>query len=190
MVTVRSKRRVGRVIDRRAGTSSYPAPMDATTDFDPTAPLPGAPDPWASTEMPSHRDGPPFHMTEMIAAEPSLAARILAGAGRAPQRRRGRGDRGPPSHPQRHAGHRDRVRYVGARGLGRGGDRARSGPVIRCPRTRPLRAPRGDRGPGVRAVPGSAVERTGHRDLARGRDDRHERRADRGPRRPAPGPPS
>ena len=78
MVTVRSKRRAGRVIDRRAGTPSYPAPMNATTDFDPTAPLPGPPDPWASTETPSHRDGPPFHMTEMIAAEPFIAARILA----------------------------------------------------------------------------------------------------------------
>ena len=51
--------------------------MDPTT-FDPTAPLPGPPDPWASTEMPSPRGAPPFHMTEMIAAEPALAARILA----------------------------------------------------------------------------------------------------------------
>lgn len=50
----------------------------ATTIFDPTAPLPGPPDPWASTEQPSHRDGPPFHMTEMIAAEPALVERILA----------------------------------------------------------------------------------------------------------------
>ncbi len=49
-----------------------------TTGFDSTAPLPGPPDPWASTEQPSHRDGPPFHMTEMIAAEPSVAERILA----------------------------------------------------------------------------------------------------------------
>ena len=48
------------------------------TDFDPTAPLPGPPDPWASTDQPSHRDGPPFHMTEMIAAEPSMTERILA----------------------------------------------------------------------------------------------------------------
>ena len=40
-------------------------------------PLPGAPDPWAGSEMPSHRDGPPFHMTEMIEAEPALAARLL-----------------------------------------------------------------------------------------------------------------
>jgi glutamine---fructose-6-phosphate transaminase (isomerizing) len=51
--------------------------MDATTGFDPSAPLPGMPDPWASSEMPSHRDGPPFHMTEMIAAEPAIVARIL-----------------------------------------------------------------------------------------------------------------
>jgi glucosamine 6-phosphate synthetase-like amidotransferase/phosphosugar isomerase protein len=45
--------------------------------LDPTAPLPGPPDPWAETEMPSLRDGPPWHMTEMIEAEPALAVRIL-----------------------------------------------------------------------------------------------------------------
>lgn len=47
------------------------------TDFDPTAPLPGPPDPWASSSQPSSRTGPPFHMTEMIAAEPAIAVRIL-----------------------------------------------------------------------------------------------------------------
>jgi len=47
------------------------------SDFDPTAPLEPAPDPWASTTQPSHRSGPPYHMTEMIAAEPSIAGRIL-----------------------------------------------------------------------------------------------------------------
>lgn len=46
--------------------------------FHPTAPLPGPPDPWASTDTPSHRDGPPFHMTEMIEAEPAIVERILA----------------------------------------------------------------------------------------------------------------
>jgi glucosamine--fructose-6-phosphate aminotransferase (isomerizing) len=51
--------------------------MGATTVFDPTAPLAAAPDPWESTSQPSPRDGPPFHMTEMIAAEPDLALRIL-----------------------------------------------------------------------------------------------------------------
>jgi fructoselysine-6-P-deglycase FrlB-like protein len=45
--------------------------------FDPTAPLPGPPDPWASTSMPSARTGAPFHMTEMIDAEPAIAERIL-----------------------------------------------------------------------------------------------------------------
>ncbi len=45
--------------------------------FDPTAPLPGAPDPWASSSQPSLRSEPPFHMTEMIEAEPALAERIL-----------------------------------------------------------------------------------------------------------------
>ena len=44
---------------------------------DPTTPLAPAPTPWAASDMPSRRDGPPFHMTEMIEAEPRLAARIL-----------------------------------------------------------------------------------------------------------------
>ena len=54
--------------------------MNPTIDVDPTQPLPGPPDPWAATDQPSHRDGPPFHMTEMIAAEPSITERILARA--------------------------------------------------------------------------------------------------------------
>jgi fructoselysine-6-P-deglycase FrlB-like protein len=45
--------------------------------FDPSAPLPGAPDPWASSDMPALRDGPPWAMTEMIAAEPALAGRLV-----------------------------------------------------------------------------------------------------------------
>ena len=51
-----------------------------TTDagFDPTAPLPGPPDPWASTDTPSRRSGPPYHMTDMIAAEPAIARRLIA----------------------------------------------------------------------------------------------------------------
>jgi fructoselysine-6-P-deglycase FrlB-like protein len=49
--------------------------MDAP--FDPTAPLAAAPDPWTSTTQPSVRPGPPYHMTDMIAAEPYLARRIL-----------------------------------------------------------------------------------------------------------------
>ncbi|HYK95134.1 MAG TPA: SIS domain-containing protein [Candidatus Dormibacteraeota bacterium] len=44
---------------------------------DPGAPLPPAPDPWAGSEMPERRTAPPFHMTEMIEAEPALAVRIL-----------------------------------------------------------------------------------------------------------------
>jgi len=53
---------------------------DFTSDtaFDPLAPLPGPPDPWTYTETPSLRSGPPYHMTEMIAAEPAIAGRILA----------------------------------------------------------------------------------------------------------------
>lgn len=45
--------------------------------FDPMAPLPGAPDPWAASDPPAPRDGPPFAMTEMIAAEPALTTRLV-----------------------------------------------------------------------------------------------------------------
>jgi glucosamine--fructose-6-phosphate aminotransferase (isomerizing) len=48
-----------------------------STSFDPTAPLPGPPEPWADYDMPSSRTAPPYHMTEMIAAEPHLARRLL-----------------------------------------------------------------------------------------------------------------
>jgi len=77
MVTVRAERRAGRVRAVDGSAPTYPPPMDAITGFDPSDPLPGMPDPWASSEMPGHRDGPPFHMTEMIAAEPAIAGRIL-----------------------------------------------------------------------------------------------------------------
>ena len=50
--------------------------MSTDAAFDPTAPLPGPPDPWAFTGTPSPRSGPPYHMTEMIEAEPGLARRI------------------------------------------------------------------------------------------------------------------
>ena len=52
-----------------------PAMNDVT--FDPDAALPGPPDPWQSTSMPSPRSGPPYHMTDMIEAEPGLARRLL-----------------------------------------------------------------------------------------------------------------
>jgi glucosamine--fructose-6-phosphate aminotransferase (isomerizing) len=45
--------------------------------FDPERPLPGAPEPWAGSSMPAWRDGPPYAMTEMIAAEPAVAERIV-----------------------------------------------------------------------------------------------------------------
>jgi glutamine---fructose-6-phosphate transaminase (isomerizing) len=45
--------------------------------FDPTAPLAAPPDPWASASPPSLRPGPPYHMTDMIAAEPAVARRIV-----------------------------------------------------------------------------------------------------------------
>ncbi len=45
--------------------------------MDAEAPLPGAPDPWAGSQLPPLRDGPPYLMTEMIAAEPAVSERIL-----------------------------------------------------------------------------------------------------------------
>lgn len=45
-------------------------------DFDPSVPLAAAPEPWAAQPTPAARPGPPFAMTEMIAAQPALAARI------------------------------------------------------------------------------------------------------------------
>lgn len=53
----------------------------STPTTDPASPLGGPPDPWESTTMPSPREGPPYHMTEMIAAEAALAARILGRLG-------------------------------------------------------------------------------------------------------------
>ena len=49
----------------------------AAMAFDPFAPLPDAPDPWQGPGMPPLRDGPPYVMTDMIAAEPALAERLL-----------------------------------------------------------------------------------------------------------------
>jgi glucosamine--fructose-6-phosphate aminotransferase (isomerizing) len=45
--------------------------------FDPEQPIPGAPDPWASSSQPEWRDAPPYAMTEMIAAEPAFAERLV-----------------------------------------------------------------------------------------------------------------
>lgn len=44
--------------------------------FDPEAPLPTAPDPWAYQPMPEVRPGPPWAMAEMIATEPAVAVRV------------------------------------------------------------------------------------------------------------------
>ena len=40
-------------------------------------PLPGPPDPWSASEMPAFRARPPYLMTQMIAAEPALAERLV-----------------------------------------------------------------------------------------------------------------
>jgi fructoselysine-6-P-deglycase FrlB-like protein len=51
--------------------------MPTESRFDPTATLAGPPEPWAYARQPSLRSGPPYHMTEMIQAEPALAGRLL-----------------------------------------------------------------------------------------------------------------
>ena len=56
-----------------------PPPFDPliTSHPDPESSLSGPPDPWAHMPQPLRRDGPPWWMTEMIAAEPALAGRVL-----------------------------------------------------------------------------------------------------------------
>jgi glucosamine--fructose-6-phosphate aminotransferase (isomerizing) len=51
--------------------------MSTQPRFDPTAELAGPPDPWVAMGRPSLRSGPPYHMTEMIEAEPALSRRLL-----------------------------------------------------------------------------------------------------------------
>jgi len=58
--------------------------MSTESAFDPDAPLAGAADPWDYAPTPTLRAAPPYHMTDMIAAEPALARRVverLAGPG-------------------------------------------------------------------------------------------------------------
>jgi len=56
-----------------------PPPFDpsVTSHPDPEAVLSGPPEPWDSLPMPLFRGGPPWWMTEMIAAEPALSGRVL-----------------------------------------------------------------------------------------------------------------
>ena len=184
MVTVRAQtsRRTGQR-PARGPTGLSSAGWTTSTDFDPTAPLPGPPDPWASTEhaQPA-RDGPPFHMTDMIAAEPAIAerhpralrrpsgsaaARLAAAiAARAASRRAGRGHR---------------LRHVRARGAGRRRDPARGRRAAGLPASR-----RRSRA-GVRAGAGPAGGGPRHRRVARGRDDGDQSRRSRPRARPARG---
>ena len=52
-------------------------PYDAPVRRDLNQPLPGPPDPWAPSDMPPFRGKPPYLMSEMIAAEPALAERLV-----------------------------------------------------------------------------------------------------------------
>src|SRR5688500_12220245 len=66
----------GRPRTRRAHTDADRA-LTGRMRRAPNEPLPGPPDPWASSEMPAFRGRPPYVMSEMIAAEPALAERLL-----------------------------------------------------------------------------------------------------------------
>ena len=59
-------------------------PYDAPVPRDANQPLPGAPDPWAASVQPPFRARPPYVMTEMIAAEPALAQRLIHRLGEDP----------------------------------------------------------------------------------------------------------
>ena len=50
--------------------------LAALPGFRPGDPLPGAPEPWDYGPMPALREGPPWAMAEMIAAEPALGERV------------------------------------------------------------------------------------------------------------------
>ncbi len=50
--------------------------LAALPGFDPSTPLPAAPEPWDYLPMPAVRRGPPWAMVEMIGAEPALAERV------------------------------------------------------------------------------------------------------------------
>jgi fructoselysine-6-P-deglycase FrlB-like protein len=65
--------------DRGRGLPAYHRAdaMSDTTGADPERPIPGPPEPWHGAEQPVDRGGPPWFMTEMIAAEPAFAARCL-----------------------------------------------------------------------------------------------------------------
>jgi fructoselysine-6-P-deglycase FrlB-like protein len=61
------------------GGMDTPPPFDpsVTAHPDPEETLSGPPEPWDFLPQPVPRDGPPWWMTEMIAAEPALAGRVL-----------------------------------------------------------------------------------------------------------------
>ena len=131
----------------------------------PDRPLAGPPEPWDYAPTPCARPGPPYHMTDMIAAEPALARRLiarLAGAGRG--RRAGRSD--PRDRRRRRPGRRHRLRHLRARGAWRLSRSSRVAltrcRVRRCHRSRPSRPS---------SCPWRRRARSRHRRLARGRDE-------------------
>ena len=89
MVTLREESRASQNVSgpltgvENALSSALTEEPMTTEPFDPNAPLPGPPKPWVSSGAPSARSGPPYHMTDMISAEPALAGRIVERIGTA-----------------------------------------------------------------------------------------------------------
>ena len=140
----------------------------ADRPFDPERPLPGPPDPWHWAEQPVDRGGPPWFMTEMIAAEPAFAERCLTRLAEAgPGRSGGPARRGAPGGRRGGcAGHGRRLRDERARRARARRDPARGVGAGRAAGSRP-----GGR-PGVRGVAraeGGAVHRDQPRRRAPGR---------------------
>ena len=143
-----------------------PTPPSTRSRRCPDRPIPGP-----TPDQPSLRSGPPYHMTDMIAAEPAIARRILTSHLVA----------GGPA-----AALADAVRAAAIAGApivvtGCGtSEHAALGvaEILRdAARAAGLRRAGRSRGPGVRTVPRPAVVRAGHRRVARGRDGRDERGA-------------
>ena len=80
-------------------------------------PLPGAPEPWKASEMPAFRGRPPYFMSEMIAAEPALAERLIHRLAKDEAVEAAR-IRHPRGGVRRAPDHHDRLRDLRARGHG------------------------------------------------------------------------
>ena len=181
------------------GGMETPPPFDpsVTAHPDPEATLSGPPEPWDFLPQPVPRDGPPWWMTEMIAAEPALAGRVLrrlgCRCGAAPAcpacRRawRPRAGRRRPGGWRRRSGRaleKGEPVVVTGCGTSEHGAQAFAAIVAEAAARGGIRGAGQPGsvagGAGLRGGPGPAAGRAHHRDQPRGRDGGHDRGARRG----------